>query len=400
MKRIFAAIALVPLALGVVVAVSVPKARAQNAQTTSAIAPQAAVSESASVATYLKAGEQLVRFNNGCSMILYEGESIATMQQASWFGRCAAGLVDGPGLILYGGQRADGKYYPSTMRLGRPSVSTVASQGSTRIVRRPRVPGSEESESILTHRAFVEDPPASGPKITDRNGVPASFVMTTVDRRNSARSEVDSLWVEKRICPESTTQSIDASLAQAERWAILEPAQRAKVVSVCKAALDRLKSEGRASNPSASGALFGGLIGGTGFKAVDYGYYFIVFLRHDARPLTTGGAYANYDPNTWPPPQYSNVSLCPQVTTLAGCEPVWQALLTPFTDKQDAYQAATAKAQAEGEADRRLRFGPLIAAQKASLRAATMRMGATYRPRAAAPSRAPAKPKTAVRKRK
>lgn len=400
MKRFLAALSVASVALGAVTAFVAHEARAQNTQSPPPVAPRAAPSVPASLANYLTSGEQLVRFRNGCNMILYAGEAIDTITQSSWFGKCVAGLADGPGLISYGGASADGKYYPLTMRLGRQSESPDANQGPTRIVRLPRDPGREESETVLTRRPFVNDPPASDAKVTDPKGVAALFILATVDRRDNSRSEDDSLWVVKRICPASSARSMDAEFSQLSDAPSLSPTQRAKVIPICKAALDRLKSEGRLPGSPGGGGLSGVMSSGVGFKAVDYGYYFVVFIRHDIRPLLSNGAYANYDPKTWPPPQYSDVSLCPQVTTLAGCEPIWQALLAPFVAKQDAFQAARIKAQAAGEADRERRFAPLIAARKASLRSAAMRMGATYRPRVAAPPRAPVKPKIVVRKRK
>lgn len=210
------------------------------------------------------------------------------------------------------------------------------------------------------------------PQVTSNRGEFALFILASSARKYDGQELKETLWIARRPCPVFVPQTIDASLA-ADPIVSLDPGQRAKVVPICRAALNRLKSEGRAPDPYSISAA-------DGFKFVNYGYYFVAYLEQTILPLAPDGGYANYDPATYRKPTYTNVSLCPQITSLAGCEVIWQPLLAPFLAKQDRSKELAEKELAEYESDRVRRVAPLEAAQREQLAAIVRRYTAAARP--------------------
>ena len=84
----------------------------------------------------------------------------------------------------------------------------------------------------------------------------------------------------------------------------------------------------------------------------------------------------------------------------SDCRDTWRQLTAPYRQQWQAFIDDTKARTTSWQLDVDTRITPLIAAERASVRAAAMRLGETYRPRVAPPSSAPVKPKTPVRKRK
>lgn len=327
--------------------------------------------------------ERLVRYRNGCNGIFYAWERAAETQQTSWFGNCRAGLADGSGLLLYQAPNTADNYVPVTMRLGRPAMFYDVTSEGMRTVSLMRAPGREAYEAIAIATPFVRARDSTASAFDARSGEGALFILAQAIRQDSTRYATDRLWAERRQCPANPDQSVSSQLA-GENYAFrpaLTPAQRARVVPICTAAWNRLRAEGRAP---ASFSFSSGLP----FDAVDYGYYFVVYLEHTVAPLA-GQSQPAANPSAPEPPRYTDIALCPQITALAGCEPVWQALLAPFISRRDALKAIGPGLQAEAEADRTRRFHSLVAAEKTRLMAAATRVAAAYRPPSPLPAATP-----------
>jgi hypothetical protein len=99
------------------------------------------------------------------------------------------------------------------------------------------------------------------------------------------------------------------------------------------------------------------------FKNVDFGFYYLVRLRTSVVRWESNGN-ATSEGETY------DVRLCPDLTSLTGCDAVWQEMLAPFIAKFDQLKPQEAALLAQNRAERRQRFAPLARAWRNRILAA------------------------------
>lgn len=317
--------------------------------------------------------ERLVPYKNGCNAILRTGETIdETTRQTRWLGACRFGLADGPGLLSYEGPYSDGKYYPQRMRFGRAIDTALVAT----YVTLPRGPGHDAFEQVMVASEIKRGAPSFG-SVLDPYGKFAPDILSRSQRSDDAEQAVDIHWIVKMVCPTPYHTTMDAELASNGVGVPFDAPQRALVIPVCNKAIARLKAEGHVSGGSWSW-------GSDPFGSVDYGYFFVTYIEHQVSPRRG----VDYDLMAGAKTrQYTDVALCPQITSLAGCEAVWRRLQAPFIAKRDALMAAAPRARADDLADLARRAAPLEAALRRQIATIVARYAArdTVAPRPAAP---------------
>ena len=307
--------------------------------------------------------EIIVNFKNGCSAIVPNDSSAPYYSSTNWYGGCRASLADGAGYIYYDIKDVPKAFTPTTFRWGHPMPP--ASPGTADYVRLPRGPGRDAAETISLGDPNVPEKYSTG-QLTDRNGafVPAVIASRYLD--GDTRQDAVLLRMMKNPCP--SIYKVEKELTMPTVNVALTSAQQQKLLPICQAAIARLRAEGvvkgeRVYWPSDP------------FSKVDYGYYFIVYEERSVSPRQ-GNSYGASTNDT-----VSNATLCPNPTTLVGCEVVWRKMMAPLVARRDAIVSGWAATQAADAADLERRFAPIDAAFKRTIAArAARRVRAGARP--------------------
>jgi hypothetical protein len=287
--------------------------------------------------------ERLVAFSNGCNIVLMPDEDGSYYSESRWYGGCRAGLADGVGYTIYDGQYSDGKYNRLKMHLGRAIAYDIAPTMPQNSVTISRGPGRNSSEMVSVDERPVRQPwEKAGESVLDRNGKTATSIVAQYRSADDQQQHFDRVYVIKASCPIPYIGSMEKSLASDYNSKKLDATARARLVPVCTKAVSRAESEGILNNSSSISSIYS-------FERVDYGYFFLVYSEQTVtqrKGNQTGYFDGNYTATI------SAAALCPAVTTLSGCEPVWRAMQAPFIAKRDALQAITKQVAATDAADR------------------------------------------------
>lgn len=316
--------------------------------------------------------ERIVPFRNGCNAILRLGE-LDPVFETRWYGGCRFGLAHGPGIYRTGwtfnGVQSV-SIYPLRMYYGRaegppkPGGSLKPGVNSVALARGVGHDFHEFHVVDDTLDATVQEP----------NGKFAPDVVAMSTRSDDVGFTQEAVWVTKNNCP--TYGTLEKALA--DQFLPLNRAQIAIIAPICRQALSRLKAERRD----------GGIGQSSPFDDANYGYYFMVYSSRDTRPRKGN----DYDISANVESKF-DIQLCPQPTSLTGCEGLWRARQQPFRAKRDALAANYDRLLALDYASREAGFRPLEDALRAKIRAYASRTGRAARASSSADVPAPRRSK-------
>lgn len=316
--------------------------------------------------------ERIVPYRNGCNAIVRLGETPPD-SRTRWYGACRFGLAHGPGI-----------YRLDWTIDGVNSFATSSVEMSYGRWQGPPKPGGSlkpGAESVTLSRGLehdsqqwelVED--GLNAELKQPNGKFALDIVARSSRHDDVRHTDEMLWVVKYQCPTyGTLEEILASQSYP-----LDRAQIAIIAPLCRQAMSRLKAERGSAAIDRSSP----------FDDANYGYYFLVHTSLDVQPRKGD----DYDVNATVSTK-TDIQLCPQPTSLAGCEGLWRARQQPFRTKRDALAANYDRLLALDYASREANFRPLEDALRAKIR------GYATRPARASQAR-PQANKTTIRRSK
>lgn len=324
-------------------------------------------------------GEVVFRLRGGCGAVVppdqVEVTKKAGLDKTTWYGACKFGLVDGQGYFFTEGldYRAIGwttPYQAANAHLGR--ILAASTSGDKDSARLSVSLGGGVGESVSAVEGLVPPPGSfrermeSFASVLERNGKFGTLILASRYRTVSGRTDSDYLRIDKAACPLVEPAKIASSVATVGAGVPLNAAQIKAVVSFCTVAINRLKQEGRVSGNSAWWDF-------QAFEKVDYGYFFVIFVDRDARMTAADNTVTLIE---IPPKQrYSDVTLCPQLASLASCEPVWRALQQPYIQRRQEVRELISSAERAAIMERERRFAPLNAALKQKIMAMVQRRG-------------------------
>ncbi|HMJ06805.1 MAG TPA: hypothetical protein VK474_11160 [Chthoniobacterales bacterium] len=287
-------------------------------------------------------------FRNGCNSIVRLGES-APDPGTRWYGGCRFGLAHGNGVYRMD-WTIDGvsssaaspvqMYYGRSQGPPKPGGSPKPDADSVTLARGA---GHDIHEWEMVSNALDADVQAP-------NGKYESSILAMSTQADDVASTQDVVWIVKYDC--SKYSSLEEDLAH--QYLPLNRAQIAIIAPICRQALSRLKAErgGDAADQSSP------------FDYTNYGYYFLVYSSRDVTPRKGN----DYDTSAAASTK-NNIQLCPQPTTLAGCETLWRARQQPIRARRDALIANYDGYLAADYAARQAKFRLLEEALRAKVQA-------------------------------
>ena len=308
------------------------------------------------MAPQLAPGERVRHFANGCGVITTSATDPAIVP-AKWYGGCRFGLVHGVGVADLGGGvwRKPEKYqYGIALGINDPGTSFPYRYALKDGFQLSRALEDGRYESVV-----IQSPDRNAGTLTAGHlvglvttmpgGVTASDTFRPVALECSDNGKAN--WKGLTV---SAAESAAADEDCKKHWA------------------------GRGGKPT--GALL------TVMGTNDIGY-----IEHAHWTQANGGPASAKE---------LSARYCSGGSQSADCTRVLQEILQPYATKIQAIIDGQRQQFAQGLPWLTARYAPLEAQRRQQLRSAAMRMGATYRPRLAAPPSVTVKPKTAVRKRK
>lgn len=293
--------------------------------------------------------QQIVRYKNGCGRLVNDGEVVGSasgsmVEQSSWFGACRFGLIHGKGYERYEGQYSNGQYTPLSASYGRANRSPTnfgaytvsrgegrASQIEMREIEPPKKevlqPGGRMEMAILAYETVTDDQ-----------------VQVT-----------SSVWMAKYLCPTPQFGSMEDVMPDHAK--LLPKESYSALLKSCKAADSRMKSENRNKYFSD--------IFASPYDDVAYGHYYEVY-RMEVRSLRRGHIYSTDYKDGWSSRTF-DVKLCPQISSPAECESVWQPMIVDYAQRIEKLRQEFPAAE---ETDRNLwnaRFAPWEEAARAKI---------------------------------
>lgn len=283
--------------------------------------------------------ESVVPLADGCQVILPNTSDPKYYRTMYWSGGCRFGLAHGPGYWYDTGEYSTKKYYPMTYRYGH-ALPAPRFESSF-----PRGPGRDASEYISF--SDPRHPGDSDKDILERNGEFAIMIIASQFIEKDLSRDFYMVRIFKHSCPE---YDVAKSLSEPTIGVTLTSAQQKLLLPMCNAAVARLKAQGADD-----------------FDKVDYGYYYVVYKELDVSPREGYGYGAATSDIS------SDATLCPNLTTIVGCEAVWEPMRASLIARRNALSASWSKVMAADAGDLERRFAPLEAALRRKLAARAAR---------------------------
>ena len=302
-------------------------------------------------------GERLVPFKNGCNVVMdaydnpaldkYYGESL-------WLGACRFGLADGPGYYISESTNVPRKAIQVRYRFGQGPLSARAIRDAEVLAWKPgsvfTTSGSINVTSTIKRNEYMKDMPS----LLDNTSTYAVNIVAADREKDDAREVTKTLWIRRENCPWLLfSDTMAKKLSTISMDAPLTPAQVRLLTPFCQAAFDRAKAEGRLNGDP--------MTWNNPFEKNTYGYFFVV-LNERGLSVNQGDRNQYVYQQIPASNRYSDVTLCPALTSLASCEPVWKALQAPYRARLEEVRAKLEQQARAADADRERRFAPLVAA--------------------------------------
>lgn len=287
-------------------------------------------------------GQFHTRMPSGCWMIT--DEPFANWANYYQFvGACTFGVINGPGMIV------DRK--TASVEDREPVVWAELGELTPDPFSGSRLYAARTSSHDLLETMSLKRAIDPTNELFERRGSVEGERLVNHTAYHHGRQTDQELYVQRAPCPAYSGMTNEARLQEsiASSWHLTGKALSA-ATDFCRGEMAKLR---KAYGESVED-----------FKNVDFGFYYLVRLKTSVVRWEPDGD-ATSEGETY------DARLCPDLTSLTGCEVVWQQMLAPFIAKFDQLKPQEAALLAQHRAERRQRFAPLARAWRNRILEAT-----------------------------